>query len=174
MAGRKKSSGPRRPKYGREAMLMAWAEKLSATQLASCRVDPTDAVVVVEKSRGALAQMRLGKATQTQVTDLVAQHGMAVVMCEANCFGSMAYADDVDAAGRAIHEAGARAQVTGVWRVSDEEAAAIEVLIDLREEMLSHEENTIGLERRAMDAAMEAVRQDRCLAPIRRKEFVDA
>jgi hypothetical protein len=154
-----KSKKARKKPYRHEASTkinrFAWADRLDEMHSHAQPVDVIASTTVLEQARGALNQLRRGTATCDQVNSIVGQHTVAVVLCNADFMGSMAYADDVDAAGHVLHELGKRALKSGVWQLSEQEADLVQVLIDIREAQITHEENTVGLEVRAMRKASE-------------------
>jgi hypothetical protein len=122
-------------------------------------VDRVDAKACLENLRCALDAMVKGCGTLDNAALIIAELNIANELCAMNFAGSMAFMPVVVVASEAMKDAGERShRINGRWALSGQGLQAIRDLIELREEQLLHESNTMGLESAAYERAMAKVR----------------
>lgn len=165
MAAKKKKARnkPYVTRYDKDRRLEACVKRLAVASDANLAIDPRQATFTIEKAKGALQQVINGVGTLDDVSYLAAQHGLALVLCKADFSGSGQHLDIVNNAGMALKAAGEMHLRLRKWGFDDHGIQAMRDLIDLRVAQLFHEENTIGIERQALEKAMADVRSGNCL-----------
>ena len=122
------------------------AKRLAYVKESNDPVDRAEAIATEIKLRAAVDDLTQGKCCTEQLVIMSREIGLTMVMCHSNFAQSAEYEPLAIAARDALHAVGQRYVRTGKWGVSGLELRALRDVIDLRAELLAHEENTKGIE----------------------------
>ena len=110
-------------------------------------------LIAVEQANGlvlaliaALENILAGRGTDADASLIGGHFNMTSKMVEANMGGSGAYGDVVHAARAALLDMVNRRERTGKWGLTGEGVQAVRKMIELRDALLSCDENSVGIE----------------------------